>query len=188
MNRSLVRVAAAVLILTAGFMSAPAVAAPALIYQEGVLVGIKGLLVSGVEYQVTFADGSCVSLLDGCDSDADFPFASPEEAELASSVLQAVFAERGYPVFGCDPNWACSLLTPINLSDDLARARSVDLYVSGASCTENCASYEGWESLQITSDTANHDDMVYVLWEAEEEVESSNLLLKIVPILREPSN
>ena len=54
---------------------------------SGQLRGASGVDVAGVLYDVEFEEGSCNELFGGCDTDADFPFATPEAARQASLAL-----------------------------------------------------------------------------------------------------
>ena len=54
---------------------------------SGILTGATGVNVNGTLYDVTFVDGSCVSLFDGCDSVSDFDFSSADDAGDASQAL-----------------------------------------------------------------------------------------------------
>jgi hypothetical protein len=146
--------------LTSGAVAAE----PILIFEDGTLVGARTLDVEGVLYRVAFVDGSCVELLKGCDEPGDFPFDSVAQAETASAVLQAVLSTRGYTIRGCDPDYGCSLLTPIDLVGDPTRVRSVDLYVGASWCISNCATQYGYETPEPDSDLSSQADMVYVIW------------------------
>ncbi len=52
---------------------------------NGILMGATGVDVNGVLYDVSFIDGTCIELFDGCNENADFPFINP--ANLNDGVL-----------------------------------------------------------------------------------------------------
>jgi hypothetical protein len=54
---------------------------------EGQLIGASGVDVGGKLYDVSFGDGSCISLFNGCDEDSDFPFPSLADGLLAAQAL-----------------------------------------------------------------------------------------------------
>ena len=148
-------------------VSGTALAEPVLVFEDGSLVGVRTLAFEGALYEVEFIDGSCIELLDGCDEPEDFPFESIPQAEAASAVLQTLFSTRGYAIRGCEPDFSCSLLTPIELTGDPPRVRAVDLFVGSPSCTGNCASYEGYEAPEPDSDLSDQPRMVYAMWRME---------------------
>ena len=53
------------------------------------LLGATGVSVNGTLYDVTFIDGSCVALFDGCDAPADFAFTLQLDAEAAAQARWA---------------------------------------------------------------------------------------------------
>jgi hypothetical protein len=66
-----------------------------LIVESGLLVGATEVDVAGSLYDVSFIDGSCITLFDGCDSASDFPFGSALDTTsglaAAQSLLDQVF-------------------------------------------------------------------------------------------------
>ena len=56
------------------------------------LVGATGVNVNGALYDVSFMDGTCISLYNGCDDSTDFLFADNSESKAASlALLDQVF-------------------------------------------------------------------------------------------------
>jgi hypothetical protein len=51
------------------------------------LQGANGVTVGGQTYNVSFLDGTCISVFDGCDQVSDFAFNTVAEAEAASKAL-----------------------------------------------------------------------------------------------------
>lgn len=51
------------------------------------LLGANGVIVNGLTYNVSFLDGSCASIYDGCDELSDFTFNSAADADAASQAL-----------------------------------------------------------------------------------------------------
>ena len=56
---------------------------------DGQLVGAFDVSVGGTLYDVTFQDGTCVDLFDGCDEVSDFAFPTSSAANSASFALLA---------------------------------------------------------------------------------------------------
>lgn len=141
---------------------------------SGQLRGASGVDVAGVLYDVEFEEGSCNELFGGCDTDADFPFATPEAARQASlALLDQVFLDGPSGefdtspelTFGCSLTSFCFVLTPFEIAPggpgivfvDLVRNRdsSSPSIIDGATRTE-------WLS---PLSTAGDDRVVYATWE-----------------------
>jgi hypothetical protein len=69
----------------------PAQAGPILQVSGGILDGIDGVVVDGSTYNVTFVQGSCVSVFSGCTSTSDFPFGA-SGTEDATSALESILS------------------------------------------------------------------------------------------------
>jgi len=97
--------------------------------QNGILFGATGVDVNGVLYDVSFQDGTCPELYNGCDQDSDFPFSNPQNdvtlglaANLA--LLDQVLIDSPLGAFdsapeltnGCFATDGCQLNTPLFLS------------------------------------------------------------------------
>jgi hypothetical protein len=86
-----------------------AAAAPTLqIDGNGVPLGALGIDVAGTLYDVTFVDGTCAALFDGCDDAADFDFTTGAAARAAAqALLDQVFVNQFDTqvnlTFGCTP-------------------------------------------------------------------------------------
>ncbi len=120
-------------------MAAEARAAVLLVDDTGQLTGAQDVDVNGTLYDVTFADGSCVGLFDGCDQAADFAFNSKADAFDASlALLEQVFVNTEQGSFGDDPTLIsgctdallCRAFVPFAVSD------VVNVAVSGVSVSE----------------------------------------------------
>lgn len=68
-------------------MMAPASAATLNVNGSGILMGASGVDVGGTLYDVSFVDGSCVGLLDGCNAPSDFDFTNGADAGQAAAAL-----------------------------------------------------------------------------------------------------
>lgn len=86
----------------------------------GVLIGASGVEVGGVFYDVTFLDGSCDSLFNGCDS-SEFAFSKADDAEIAAwALLSQVFVDSAAgnfnslldPIVGCTFDINCLTRIP----------------------------------------------------------------------------
>lgn len=97
-------------------------AAPTLLLDGTTLIGAKGVNVNGTLYDVSFVDGSCVSLFGGC-VQANFDFTDEATAVAASwALLDQVFLDGPQGAFDSNPTLtrgctsvtiaACSVVTP----------------------------------------------------------------------------
>jgi len=113
-----------VLTTCAFVLSAHAGAAPVLLVDDnGILTGAKGVEVSGKLYNVTFADGTCAELFNGC-GPSTFAFRDRYSAEAAVYALfnqvlvdgpMGNFDSSPNKVRGCGNLYACSSLIPYDL-------------------------------------------------------------------------
>jgi hypothetical protein len=109
------------------FLSAPAFAAT-LTIQDGRLMGATGVVVDGVDFNVTFADGVCSSLVVGCSSLGSFTFATRASASLAAlALMDGVLVDSADGNFdshpeltaGCSSSLECLTLIPYASSAEL---------------------------------------------------------------------
>lgn len=70
-----------------GLSSAPSFAATLIVDGSGQLRGAAGVDVGGTLYDVTFREGTCTALFDGCDDPSDFTFTTLTDAQAASQAL-----------------------------------------------------------------------------------------------------
>lgn len=90
--------------------------------KDGMLISASGVVVKGMVYDVTFQDGSCVDLFDGCDENTDFPFATARLTRsaglaLLNDVLVDYFDSEPSRTRGCsDHLWGCIIFIPVALS------------------------------------------------------------------------
>jgi hypothetical protein len=99
---------------------------PTLDIVGGQLLGAFDVDLNGSLYDVTFVDGTCVGLFDGCDESSDFFFQDYASAEDASrALLDSVFSDiYQYPhplgtfdsdpglTSGCSYSNYCEIYTP----------------------------------------------------------------------------
>lgn len=70
----------------------------------GELTGARGVDVDGAFYNVSFTDGTCIDLFDGCDAPEDFAFSTEASAQQAALALLAqVFLDGPLGSFDTDP-------------------------------------------------------------------------------------
>lgn len=148
----------------------------------GILTGANGVIVGNTSYDVSFVDGSCGELFNGCGA---FLFNTKERAaEASQSLLGQVFVGDGpsgydaHPALtrGCGDLFQCYVLTPYWRS-------SVDGYVL-TGVARNCA--EGYcdDSWTGTSYMAPGDTntgpfghVTYAVWTVSTVPEPANLVL-----------
>ena len=99
---------------------------------NGILLGASGVDVNGVLYEVSFIDGTCTELYDGCDQNTDFPFANPLDLDdgtlgnaANTALLEQVFIDTSFGMFDSDPTKTngcqssfgdCQVSTPLFIS------------------------------------------------------------------------
>ena len=112
------------------FSAAPAAAAVLLVDGNGQLTGATGVDVGGTLFDVTFVDGTCAALFDGCDEASDFAFNDQATATLAAQALfdqvfidgpAGNFETNLSSIFGCGSPIFCEALVPF-----LTRGSSFD--------------------------------------------------------------
>lgn len=79
-------------------------AAPVYVMQNGLLAGIDGVAVNGVNYQVRFKDGTCAALFSGCDQQSDFVFQDFASVAAAGQALQDLLVDSALGSFDSIPN------------------------------------------------------------------------------------
>ena len=102
----------------------PAQAVPVLDIQGGQLVGARDVDVGGQLFDVTFEDGTCIDVFDGCDSNSDFLFDEADAILASNALLDQVFLNSLFPnidstpnlTFGCSAD-NCATFTPFAIAD-----------------------------------------------------------------------
>lgn len=70
----------------------------------GQLLGGKGLEVNGVTYDITFTDGTCIELFNGCDEATDFTLRTFSEAfAVGSAILRHMLVDTDKGLFDSNP-------------------------------------------------------------------------------------
>ena len=111
-------------VILATLFNVNAIAAPTLTVVGGMLTGAERVNVNGTLYDVSFQDGSCISLFNGCDA-SKFAFSSNSQTLLASQALiDQVFLNDPLGAFdatpaltrGCGDIDLCEVWTPFATS------------------------------------------------------------------------
>lgn len=93
---------------------------------NGQLTGARNVDVGGTLYDVSFVEGSCISIFSGCDQNSDFDFRSSTTAEEAAQALidqvfldvqEGLFDSDTSLTFGCPSRFDCSVLIPYSVFD-----------------------------------------------------------------------
>jgi len=135
----------------------------------GYLSGATGVEVNGRLYDVEFVEGSCASLFDGCDSEADFAFDQLAAATAASeALLSQVFVDVADGRFdslpfrtdGCILSADCRALTPYSPG---VAANVLAAYAFNDS-QEAGDGVGGPVSYGVDSDTGQIANLVYARW------------------------
>ena len=110
----------------------PAVAAPILQLQAGILTGARGVDVGGVLYDVQFLDGTCAGLYDGCNAGMNFlPMSTLNRSAAADALLGQVFLDGPLGAFDSDPSLTrgctsaavCNVIFPYELDPGFGGVR-----------------------------------------------------------------
>ena len=159
---------AAALSLSLATVATQAAAVPvALINGAGQLTGATGVVVGAVTYNVSFVDGSCISLFDGC-VNASFDFHTLADAIAASQALftQVVsgFGNQPGKIFGCGNGLSCAIETPgatvVDLSGLVVQGGRVALFPSVPSVFTGSAVFGG----SAAFDTSGNNLEVFADW------------------------
>lgn len=152
--------------------------------QGGQLHGATGVIVNGNSYDVSFQEGSCFDLFNGCDEASDFFFPVPDrqlstyqnsEAFAASqALLDQVFIDSALGQFdsdptltyGCDNGNVCDVLNPVfPLSINII---AFDAIFSGNSALESVDLPGTWFGIPVTADSSianpGGDTYVFAIW------------------------
>lgn len=118
--------------------TAHATAAPILLVSNGILTGATGVVVGAKLYDVTFADGTCSSLFNGC-KQSDLPFSNSLDAFLAFKALldqvlidgpQGNFDSVPSKTFGCTNVSQCNTYIPYEVNAGLYYAAKLENFGS----------------------------------------------------------
>jgi hypothetical protein len=134
-----------------------------------VLLGISGISVGGTSYDVSFMNGTCASLFDGCDEAEDFVFQTSADAVAANTALHnAVIDNRDVNVFlngfegarinGCD-NVACTAITAY-----APPATSSGPVLISYATISNVYAFAGTGTYPFTRDTTTVTSNMYAVW------------------------
>lgn len=168
-------------------LTAAASAAPIIVMQGTKLSGATGVEVSGKKYNVSFVDGTCVSVFGSCSNDS-FVFKTSAEAALASqALLDQVFLDFGglwqfdsspQRINGCTNTQVCAAYTPYVATATTFSLRSA---ANGAPSWGVDRINQGFD-FPHTYDTVARDAAVYARWsivEAEVPEPSSVALMTL---------
>lgn len=91
----------------------------------GQLLGASGVDVEGTLYNVTFVDGSCPSVYDGCDQVSDFVFSQRLALVASSALVSQVFLDGPEGAFDSNPSLInscdaslCDFITPYGFTNN----------------------------------------------------------------------
>ncbi len=141
----------------------------------GNLLGATGVTVDGKLYDVSFQDGTCVSLFTGCDEVTDFVFQDAPSALLASTALMTeVFVDGpagnfdSFPALtnGCLYEFYCDIWTPYSFPSP------TEVSISGFENTDGCDCDEFFTKIGLRTDdtsvVSDPDREVYAVWTPSE--------------------
>ncbi len=138
-------------------------AASLVVNSNNIVTGASGVSVNGILYDVAIGDGTCVSLFNGCDQPADFPFTSSSETSDALNALFSLISQSPYQqsptsFSGCVSPVICALATPYSLAQGFATLNI--LFIFGSSLPNNISD----DVLSPSSNTADIRTISYVRW------------------------
>jgi hypothetical protein len=146
-----------------------ATAAPTLLVTNGMLMGAKNVSVDGTLYNVSFKEGSCSSLFNGCLQSA-FAFNTPESAVAAArALLDQVFLDgpagnfnsQSKTTFGCEESY-CMNFIPYNVSFG---GIEVDFAYSQNSDSATLADIIRLAAVEADQDTSLYPDRNFAVFE-----------------------
>jgi len=148
-----------------GLLGTPimAQADPTLVFDAstGELVGVNGVDVGGTLYDAEFADGSCVSVFDGCDDVSDLAFDVTTVAAATQALVDALNANSFVSpelVAGCGDASFCGLFTPYGYI-------SASVLMSGAGIRPTGVTNQGVQiGALITTDYSSVTNVAWVKW------------------------
>ena len=141
------------------------------VISDGLLLGANNVNVDGIFYDVNFVDGSCVSLYNNCDDQADFLFVDNDAASAASialldQVFIGIYDDEPWLTRGCT-NDRCRVRTAFGLlgpQDDQVNAHAAVNSRQGAVLGDTTTS----GSLDIFEDTTTMDNRTMAVWTLSE--------------------
>ncbi len=166
--KTILAAAAAMCALTGG-----AQATALLVDSSGKLTGATGVKVYGETYDVTFVEGSCSAVFNGCDSAADFTFTTLADTYQASLALldtvlvngpQGQFDAQPELTFGCSATDYCWVMTPYAASWGDVQALEAN---NRSTYYEDRLIYDTvriGDSFWIEADMGNASDKVWAVW------------------------
>jgi hypothetical protein len=119
-----------------GVLSSASWATPVLqVDANGILTGATGVNVAGTLYDVSFQDGTCISVFSGCDAVSDFTFTQATASVASAALLSQVFVDGSSGQFdsntaitrGCTSERECDVFTPFLLTGDVAARLQIAL-------------------------------------------------------------
>ncbi len=143
--------------------------AASLVVNSNTVIGASGVNVNGILYDVAIGDGTCVSLFNGCDQSADFPFASSDDTinalQALLSILQTPFNNNPNLSFaGCNDQVSsfCLILTPRTLVNDNLISHFLQAHASTRTIT--LPTNFNLTPLPNASDTTIDDSQTFARW------------------------
>jgi hypothetical protein len=134
----------------------------------GELVGAFDVFVGGKLYDVSFQDGTCPDLFDGCDDVSDFVFQSSSAANSASlallgQVLVGSYDDAPELTAGCENVTICRVATPYG---PLAPNGGVNTFPVSTANNEPAPSSDGLSFLAIeeSTDLTDAPKFVFAVW------------------------
>lgn len=139
---------------------------------DGQLVSAWDILVDGVAYDVSFQEGTCIELFNGCDNSIDFIFDTQQTVEAASlALLNQVFLDTievsldSFPnlTVGCSftPHF-CAVLTPFTSQLPFLDLRRIITVNETMEIDDRIITAR--TSFGPSTDTTFFADVVYAVW------------------------
>ena len=93
-------------------------AASLVVDTSGILTGARGIDYLGKTYDVSFGDGTCEGLFDGCNEQSDFPFEPRAVAGAVNALLVLIVSDSRFVnspdlIPGCTGSIFCVIATPV---------------------------------------------------------------------------
>lgn len=146
----------------------------------GILTGATGVNAGGVLYDVTFVEGTCASVYDGCDQASDFSFTSYADSRVAAqALLDQVLINSAAGFFDAFPGrtYGCSggSSSPLTCYLYVASAETLAIgFVEGAAAVniasaavpdpDFASALSGLSKICDTANTLCGPSLVYTVW------------------------
>jgi hypothetical protein len=133
---------------------------------NGELVGAFDVMVNGALYDVSFVDGTCVDVFEGCDDVSDFQFTTSGNANFASLALLGQVLLGTYDDFpeltaGCESTIVCHVATPYGPS---APSGEINVFPTSVAKNASATGTDGLNFIAVDELDSLGPKWVFAVW------------------------